>query len=73
SERDDNEVIYNLFGEATWVNLHALNMFRLKDLELLVGGEVFDKKEVMAIKDAVYMGARIFSLEIPNHWLVFLD
>lgn len=68
SERDDNEVVYNLFGDATWTNLHAINLFRLNDLKLLINGGYFEPEEILAISAAVKMAARIFSLKIPCHW-----
>lgn len=36
SDRDDNEVIYRLFGEPTWSNLYKLNMYGLPELKKLV-------------------------------------
>lgn len=29
SDRDDNEIIYRLFGEPTWSNFYKLNMYRM--------------------------------------------
>lgn len=36
SDRDDNEVIYRLFGEPTWSNFFNLDMYDLKELKTLV-------------------------------------
>jgi len=73
SERDDNEVIYNLFGLATWTNLYAIDLFKLKELEGVINGNVIDENAMQAIRDAVEMAARIFSLEIPKHWKEVLN
>ena len=36
SERDGTEVIYNLFGQATWGNFFRLGMFNLPLLQQIV-------------------------------------
>lgn len=72
SERDDNVVIYNLFGEATWSNLYVLDLFHLKELELAMKMNE-EHIDIQKIKLSIEMAARIFSLPIPKHWDVFLQ
>ena len=36
SDRDDNEIIYRLFGEPTWGNFYQLEMYELRELKELV-------------------------------------
>ena len=33
SDREDNKVIYKLFGQATWSNFYQMDMFNLKELK----------------------------------------
>lgn len=73
SERDDNKVIYNLFGEATWGNFYRLKLFDLHELKILVDkkshGQEFDKKRHESILATLKYIAKQFELEIPSHWL----
>jgi len=36
SDREDNQIIYKLFGSATWSNFHQIDMFNLKELKTVV-------------------------------------
>ena len=36
SDRDDNEVIYRLFGEPSWGNFFNLGMYDLQELKTIV-------------------------------------
>lgn len=73
SDRDDNEVIYRLFGEPTWSNFYKLNMYDLPELKKLVeakkAGEPYDTDRHQAILDALSFPVRGYSLSIPEHWL----
>jgi hypothetical protein len=73
SDRDDNEVIYRLFGEPTWSNFYKLNMYDLPELKKLVeakkAGEPYDTGRHQAILDALSFPVRVYQLSIPEHWL----
>lgn len=73
SERDGTEVIYNLFGEATWGNLYKLKMFNLPELQKLVElknknlpYDQFRHKEIISM---LRYASKSFDLQIPEHWL----
>jgi hypothetical protein len=73
SERDDNKVIYNLFGEATWGNFYRLELFDLHELKSLVDKknnmqEINTKRHESILSTLKYI-AKQFDLEIPSHWL----
>lgn len=72
SERDSTEVIYNLFGEATWGNFYRLGMFNLPLLQQLLdqrkAGQAFDQVKHKEIITTLIYVARQFELEIPKHW-----
>jgi hypothetical protein len=73
SERDGTELIYNLFGQASWGNLHKLKMFNLPLLkELIEQREANKKYDRVKHKEIITMlryAANSFELEIPKHWL----
>ncbi len=73
SERDGTEVIYNLFGEATWGNLYKLKMFNLPELQKLVEmknkNQPFDQLRYKEIISMLKYAANTFELKIPDHWL----
>ncbi len=73
SERDGTEVIYNLFGEATWGNFYRLGMFNLPLLQQLLdqrkAGQAFDQAKHQEIISMLNYVARQFEIEIPKHWL----
>lgn len=73
SDRDDNEVIYRVFGEPTWSNFFKLDMFDLPELKKLVearkAGEPYDPDRHQAILDCLSFPARTYQLSIPEHWL----
>tara|TARA_R110001583_G_scaffold151136_2_gene303078 strand:+ start:2511 stop:2813 length:303 start_codon:yes stop_codon:yes gene_type:complete len=73
SERDSTQVIYNLFGEATWGNFYKLDMFHLPQLKEIVGkkqaGEPYDQKRHQEILAMLQYAAKSFELVIPEHWL----
>lgn len=73
SDRDDNEVIYRLFGEATWSNFFKLGMYDLPELKKLVeakkAGEPYDLERHRAILDVLRFPASSYQLSIPAHWL----
>ena len=73
SERDGTEVIYNLFGEATWGNLYKLNMFNLTELQKIVElknkNQPYDQSRHKEILSMLKYAANSFDLKVPNHWL----
>tara|TARA_R110001583_G_scaffold66746_3_gene191496 strand:+ start:25452 stop:25757 length:306 start_codon:yes stop_codon:yes gene_type:complete len=73
SERDSTQVIYNLFGEATWSNFYKLGMFNLHQLKEIVAkkqaGEAYDQKRHQEIMAMLGYAAKSFDLVIPEHWL----
>lgn len=73
SERDSTEVIYNLFGQASWSNFYKLEMFNLPLLEKILkeraAGNQFDSKKHMELISMLKYAAKQFELEIPIHWL----
>ena len=72
SERDDTQVIYNLFGQASWSNFYKLGMFNLielqKLLELKKSAVHYDTEKHTQIITLLENSARIYNLEIPEHW-----
>ncbi|ABO23132.1 hypothetical protein Shew_1262 [Shewanella loihica PV-4] len=73
TERDDNQVIYNLFGEPSWGNFYRLGMFQLPELQMLVAqrqnGQAYDEKKHREIITMLQYVAGSFELEIPAHWI----
>lgn len=73
SERDSTEVIYNLFGEATWGNFYKLDMFNLVELKGLLekrnSNQPFDQARYNEILSMLRYAAKTFDLQIPQHWL----
>jgi len=73
SERDGTEIIYNLFGEATWGNLYKLNMFNLPELQKLVElknkTQPYDQFRHKEIISMLRYAVKSFDLQIPEHWL----
>ena len=73
SDRDDNEVIYRLFGEPTWSNFFKLDMYDLPELKKLVAskksGETYDPERHRSILSGLNFPANTYDLSIPEHWL----
>lgn len=73
SERDSTEVIYNLFGEATWGNFYRLGMFNLPLLQKILdqrkAGQAFDQAKHQEIISMLKYAANQFEIQIPTHWL----
>lgn len=73
SDRDDNEVIYRLFGEPTWSNFFKLGMYDLQELKSLVEaktkGEPFDPQRHQSILSGLNFPANTYHLTIPGRWL----
>ncbi len=73
SERDGTEVIYNLFGEATWRNFYKLGMFNLQELQKIVElknkSQPYDQSRYKEIISMLKYAAKTFELKIPDHWL----
>ena len=72
SDRDDNEVIYRLFGEPTWGNFYKLNVYDLPELKKLVeakkAGKPYDAERHETILDMLRFPASTYQLSIPEHW-----
>jgi len=73
SERDSTEIIYNLFGQATWSNFHTLDMFNLPELKKIIslkqaGSPYNQERHIQIIKTLEYV-ATSFDLITPKHWL----
>jgi hypothetical protein len=73
SDREDNKVIYKLFGQATWSNFYQMDMFNLKELKKIVEAKKNDKDyDVNRHNEILQMlkySSRSFDLDIPEHWL----
>ncbi len=73
SDRDDNEVIYRLFGEATWSNFFKLEMYDLHELRALVeakqNDQPYDHERHRSILSSLSFPANAYNLTIPEHWL----
>lgn len=72
SERDSTNVIYNLFGEASWGNFYRLNLFNLKELQDIINqkqaGQSYDAARHKVILNMLNYTAKSFNLVIPDHW-----
>ena len=73
SDRDDNEVIWRLFGVPSWANFYALGMYELPKLKGLVeqrkAGEGYDEEEHQRIVTNLGSLVNTYGLKIPDHWL----
>ncbi len=73
SDREDNQVIYKLLGQATWGNFNRLKMFNLPQLQQIVeqrkAGRAFDSQRHHEIISMLSYIAQQFELEIPGHWI----
>lgn len=73
SERDGTEIVYNLFGEATWGNFYKLGMFNLPLLQQIIEqrkhNKNYDQGKHQEIISMLKYAERSFELEIPKHWL----
>ncbi len=72
SDRDDNEIIYRLFGEPTWTNFFKLGMYDLPLLKELVdlkrAGEPYDVDRYQAILASLQFVETSYGLKVPVHW-----
>lgn len=72
SERDSTVVIYNLFGEPTWSNLHRLGLYNLDELRGLLDkrkkGDNFNAGRHQEILNTLCYVAKSLEIEIPEHW-----
>ena len=73
SERDGTDVIYNLFGVASWGNFYKLGMFNLEELQKIVKlknrNQPYDQAKYTEILSTINYAANSFNLKIPEHWL----
>ena len=72
SERDGTEVIYNLFGQASWNNFYKLGMFNLPLLQSIIeqrkNNQPYDLAKHIEILSMLKYAAKSFDLNIPKHW-----
>ena len=72
SDRDDNEIIYRLFGEPTWGNFYQLEMYELRELKELVdlkkAGQPYDEAKHQSIMHGLQFLESSYSLKIPERW-----
>ena len=72
SERDSNQVVWNLFGEATWANFYQIGMYDLSELKSLLAareaGESYDLERHQLIINQLGFVETSYSLKIPAHW-----
>lgn len=72
SDRDDNEVVYRLFGEPTWTNFYKLGMYDLLLLKELVdlkkAGQPYDTEKHQAILASLQFVESTYGLKIPEQW-----
>ncbi|PJK36954.1 MULTISPECIES: hypothetical protein [unclassified Pseudomonas] len=72
SERDDNTIIYNLFAEPTWANLHKLKMYDLPELKTLLSTRISwgtsELERHKKILQGLERAAKNFNIQIPGHW-----
>ncbi|MDB9741449.1 hypothetical protein OAB00_01200 [Akkermansiaceae bacterium] len=73
TDRDDNQVVWRLFGTPSWSNFYALEMYELPKLKEIVDlrkkGENFNKAEHQRLIEAIRTLEYTYQLEIPPHWL----
>jgi len=73
SDRDDNQVVWRLFGVPSWGNFYALGLYELPKLKELVdqrkGGGEYDKDEHERIITNLGSVVNTYGLKIPKHWL----
>lgn len=73
SERDATETIYNLFGDANWVNFYKLEMYNLPELKLLLSSRgkwsPQSQERHTEIINSLHQIAKRHRLQIPSHWL----
>ena len=73
SDRDDNQVVYRLFGTPTWANFYALEMYELPKLKHLIdqrkAGESYDQDEHERLITNLGLPVNTYGLKIPEHWL----
>ena len=72
SDRDDNEIIYRLFGEPTWSNFYQLGMFDLHELKQIIdakkAGQPYDQDRHQAILQGLNFATSTYGLNLPEHW-----
>ena len=73
SDRDDNQVVWRLFGTPSWGNFYALGMYELPKLKVLVdarkGGGDYDQDEHERIIANLGLVVNTYGLKIPEHWV----
>lgn len=73
SDRDDNQIVWRLFGTPTWANFFALEMFELPQLKEIIekrsAGEAYDEQEHQRIIQSLSFLENAYGLKIPERWL----
>ncbi len=75
SDRDDNQVVWRLFGIPSWANFYALEMYELPKLKQLVDqrkagtGQGYDQEEHQRIVGNLASLVNTYGLKVPEHWL----
>ena len=73
SDRDDNQLVWRLFGTPSWTNFYALEMFELKELKEIIekrkNGAEYDKGEHARIIKGLRFLENTYQLKIPQRWL----
>jgi hypothetical protein len=72
SDRDGSDVIYNLLGDVTWRNLHALGLHNLPELQGILSqrdtGNSYSCDRHGEIIASLENTSRVLGLAIPAHW-----
>jgi hypothetical protein len=75
SDRDDNQMVWRLFGTPSWANFYALEMYELPKLKQLVdqrkagAGQGYDREEHQRIVGNLASLVNTYGLKVPEHWL----
>ena len=72
SDRDDNQLVYRLFGTPSWTNFYALEMFELPQLKAIIqqraAGQPYDAQEHARIISSLSFLESTYNLKIPERW-----
>jgi len=73
SERDGNEIIYNLFGIPSWRNFYKLDMYQLSTLKKIIEKRTlkqsYDQLKYKKIITNLKYVEKQFNIKIPAHWV----
>ena len=72
SDRDDNQLVWRLFGTPSWANCYALEMFDLPELKTIIeqrkAGQPYDHEAHQRIITSLSYLENTYQLTIPKHW-----